>query len=223
MRKIFLAILAFACIASAATSEKAILARMDQAAPTFKGLTADIVRVKFTAILNDRSEESGSMSILRSGKDMRARINLVKPSPRAVAFHGDKVEVFYPKLNTVQEFDVSKSRGLIDQFLLLGFGSSGKEIAKSYTVKVAGDEKINGVNTTRVLLTPKSSKVRELLKSVEMWIPDGAAYPVRQKFVEPSDDYMEVTYHDAKVNPGLKSADLNLDLPPGVKREFPQK
>jgi hypothetical protein len=41
--------------------------------------------------------------------------------------------------------------------------------------------------------------------------------------VEPSDDYMEVTYHDAKVNPGLKSADLNLDLPPGVKREFPQK
>jgi hypothetical protein len=57
---------------------------------------------------------------------------------------------------------------LIDQFLLLGFGSSGKEIAKSYTVKVAGDEKINGVNTTRVLLTPKSSKVRELLKSVEM-------------------------------------------------------
>lgn len=229
MRKWMLALLAFACFglafpqAAEAASEKEILSRMDAAAATFKSLTADIVRVKYTAILDDRSEESGSMAILRSGKDIRARILIKKPSERSVSFQGDEVEIFYPKINTVQIFDVGKNRGLIDQFLLLGFGSSGEEIAKSYTVKVAGAEKIDGVNTTKIVLTPKSAKVRESLKSVEMWIPDGQALPVRQKFVEPSDDYMQVTYRNSKVNPGLTPADLKLDLPSGVKREYPQK
>ena len=230
MRNWILALFTFACVsialhqpARAATTEKEILSRMDAAASTFKGLRADIVRVKYTSILDDRSEESGTMAILRSGNDMRARIQITKPSERAVSFQGNEVEIFYPKINTVQIFDVGKNRGLIDQFLLLGFGSSGKDIAKAYSVKVAGQDKIDGVNTTRIVLTPKSPKVRESLKSVEMWIPDGQAYPVRQKFVEPSDDYMEVTYRNSKVNPGLTSADLKLDLPSGVKREYPQK
>lgn len=229
MRNRILALFVFACLSlgfqqtSRAATEKEILSRMDEAAATFKGLRADIVRVKYTSILDDRSEESGSMAILRSGKDMRARILITKPSDRAVSFQGNEVEIFYPKLNTVQIFDVGKNRGLIDQFLLLGFGSSGKDIAKSYSVKVVGQETIDGVNTTRIVLTPKSPKVRESLKSVEMWIPDGKAYPIRQKFVEPSGDYMEVTYRNSQVNPGLTAADLKLDLPSGVKREYPQK
>lgn len=222
-----LAVLMFAvclsALAPAASSQKEILSKMDQAAPSFKGLTADMVRVKFTAILNDRSEESGQISIRRSGNDLQAKIDIQKPSPRSIAFDDDKVEVFYPKINTVQVFDVGKNKGLIDQFLLLGFGASGKDLAKNYTIKVLGDADINGVASTHLQLTPKAAKVRELLKSVEMWIPNGEANPIRQKFVEPSDDYMEVTYQNTKVNPGLTPADLKLRLPAGVKREFPQK
>jgi outer membrane lipoprotein-sorting protein len=140
-----------------------------------------------------------------------------------VAFSGTKVEVFYPKINTVQEFDIGKNRGLLDQFLLLGFGGSGKELANAYTITVKGGETIDGVATTHLVLNPKSSKVRELVKSVELWIPDGKAQPIRQKFVEPSDDYMEVTYRDLKLNPSLSASDLQLSLPTGVKREYPQR
>lgn len=218
-----LAMLAGMALPAAAASEKEILSRMDAAAPGFKGMTADITRVKFTSILNDRSEEFGSMSILRSGKSLRAKIVIEKPNARAVAFEGEQVEVFYPKINTVQVFDIGKNRGLIDQFLLLGFGGSGKELARSYQVKSMGQEKVNGVNATRLVLTPKTAKVRESMKSVEIWVPDGEAYPIRQKFVEPSDDFTEVTYRAIKVNPGLTPASLKLDLPAGVKREYPQK
>lgn len=218
-----LAMVLGAALPAAAASEKEILGRMDAAAPGFKGMTADITRVKFTSILNDRSEEVGSMSILRSGRTLRAKIVIEKPNARAVSFEGEQVEVFYPKINTVQVFDVGKNRGLIDQFLLLGFGGSGKDLARSYQVKAMGQEKVNGVNTTRLVLTPKTAKVRESMKSVEMWVPDGEAYPIRQKFVEPSDDFTEVTYRGIKVNPGLTPAQLKLDLPPGVKREYPQK
>jgi outer membrane lipoprotein-sorting protein len=208
---------------AAAASEKEILSRMDAAAPGFKGMTADITRVKFTSILNDRSEEIGTMSILRSGKSLRAKIVIEKPNARAVSFEGEQVEVFYPKINTVQVFDIGKNRGLIDQFLLLGFGGSGKDLSRSYQVKAMGQEKVNGVSATRLVLTPKTAKVRESIKSVEIWVPDGEAYPIRQKFVEPSDDFTEVTYRGIKVNPGLTPAHLKLELPAGVKREYPQK
>jgi outer membrane lipoprotein-sorting protein len=208
---------------AAAASEKEILSRMDAAAPGFKGMTADITRVKFTSILNDRSEEIGTMSILRSGKSLRAKIVIEKPNARAVSFEGEQVEVFYPKINTVQVFDIGKNRGLIDQFLLLGFGGSGKDLSRSYQVKSMGQEKVNGVSATRLVLTPKTAKVRESIKSVEIWVPDGEAYPIRQKFVEPSDDFTEVTYRGIKVNPGLTPAHLKLELPAGVKREYPQK
>jgi outer membrane lipoprotein-sorting protein len=220
---IVLAMLWGAAYPAAAASEKEILSRMDAAAPGFKGMTADITRVKFTSILNDRSEEVGSMSILRSGKSLRAKIVIDKPNARAVSFEGEQVEVFYPKINTVQVFDVGKNRGLIDQFLLLGFGGSGKDLARSYQVKAMGQEKVNGVTATRLVLTPKTAKVRESIKSVEIWVPEGEAYPIRQKFVEPSDDFTEVTYRGIKVNPGLTPAHLKLDLPVGVKREYPQK
>ena len=33
-------------------------------------------------------------------------------------------QIYYPKSNTVEEYDLGKERAMIDQFLLLGFGSS---------------------------------------------------------------------------------------------------
>lgn len=209
--------------AQAASTAAQVLAQMDKEAPSFRGITASITRVKYTAILDDRSEEDGSIAIRRSGKNLESKILITKPNPRSVAFSGSKVEVFYPKINTVQEFDLGKNRGLLDQFLLLGFGGSGKDLAKAYTVTVKGSDTIDGVATTHLVLSPKSAKVREILKSVELWVPEGKAQPIRQKFIEPSDDYMEVTYHDLKLNPSLSAADLQLSLPPGVKREYPQR
>lgn len=210
-------------LAHAGSTAAEVLARMDRAAPGFRAVTASISRVKYTAILDDRSEEQGIIAIRRSARNLESKIQIANPNPRSVAFSGNKVEIFYPKINTVQEFDVGKNRGLVDQFILLGFGSSGKDLAKAYTITVKGTETVQGVATTHLALSPKSGAVRDLLKSVEIWVPDNAAHPIRQKFIEPSDDYMEVTYTDVKLNPVLVAADIQLDLPPTVKREFPQK
>lgn len=200
------------------------LARMDKAALGFTGLTADIKSVSHTFIIKDTTEETGRMTLQRpKPRQMQMLVEFTTPAPRAVAFAGRKVQMYYPKMNTVQEYDLGKQAALIDQFLLLGFGGSGKDLSRSYQVKAMGQEKVNGVSATRLVLTPKTAKVRESIKSVEIWVPDGEAYPIRQKFVEPSDDFTEVTYRGIKVNPGLTPAHLKLELPAGVKREYPQK
>jgi outer membrane lipoprotein-sorting protein len=197
---------------------------MDRSSASFRSLTAKIRRLSHTAVINENNIDSGTMYLKRSRpRDLRMLVNLTDPDPKSVAFEGHKLEVYYPKIKTVQEFDVGKNRSLLEQFLLLGFGSSGKELAANYTLRVLGAETVSGEKTTRLELTPKSAAVLAHLKKVELWISDTGGYPAQQKFYMPGSDYMLVTYSEMKLNPDLPDSALKLKLPRGVKREFPQK
>ena len=65
-------------------------------------------------------------------------INLTEPDPKTVAFQGHTVEIYYPKMQTVDEFDVSKYRELLEQFFLLGFGTSRADLQASYNLRWVG-------------------------------------------------------------------------------------
>jgi outer membrane lipoprotein-sorting protein len=107
---------------------------------------------------------------------------------------------------------------MINEFLLLGFGSSGKELAQSYNITFEGSEKVAGQNTSKLLLIPKDQKVLEHLSKAEVWFPDEAAYPVQQQFYEPSGNYRKATYSKIQLNPAIQG-NLELQLPPGAKRQ----
>jgi outer membrane lipoprotein-sorting protein len=200
-----------------------ILARMNQAAPAFRQVTADIRIIDYTAIINDTSVESGSVWIRRDGKKMEMRTEITKPDAKLAGIHDDIAEVYYPKINTVQIYDLGKMRGLVDQFLLLGFGTTGKDLQANYAIRQGGEATIDGQATTRLDMTPKSKKVLESYKLVQMWIPNGSAYPIRIRLVQPSDNYREITYSNLKLNPNLPAKDFRLQLPANVHKEYPQK
>ena len=199
-----------------------VLQRLDQSAPKFSGMTASLSRTTYTKVLDEKSVETGSMSLRKSGKDLQVLINLVKPDEKVVSFRGRKAEVYFPKLKTVQEYDLGKHGNLIDQFLLVGFGS-GRDLRASYTIKYAGEETIVGQKTHHLELTPTVADVKDKLRRVDLWIADSGSYPVQQKFLQPSGDYYLVTYSDVRPNPPLSEEALKLKLPKGVKREYPQK
>jgi outer membrane lipoprotein-sorting protein len=216
--------IATAAAAPAAESLAAVQARMDKSAAAFSSLTARVKKVSFTAVIKDSSVESGTFTLkkLKPG-DIRVRMEIDKPDQRSVALSRKKYEVFLPKINTVQEYDLSQYGRLVDQFLLLGFGTPVREITKSYDMVVTGTDSIEGRQATRIELRPKVASVKEHLKLVEMWIPLNDGNPIQQKFLQPSGDYTQSTYLDVKINPLLKDADVQLTLPKNVKREKPQK
>jgi outer membrane lipoprotein-sorting protein len=201
-----------------------VLAKMDQSAPGFTSMSANLRSVKHTQVIDDNTEENGTIVVRKTApKAMQVLVNFTKPDERTVAFGGKKAEIYYPKMKTVQEYNLAEHTSLIDQFMLLGFGASGKDLASSYDVKLAGEETIGGTKATKLELTPKTAAAREKLKKVELWMADGGAYPVQQKFLQPSGDYTIFTYTDVKLNPTLSADALKLKLPKGVKRETPQK
>jgi len=218
------AVLALAALpVSAAEPAKTILDRMDASAPGFRSVEGGYRRVKHTAIINDEAEESGELRMTKTGGKIRVLIDLTKPDPKLYSLSENKVEIFFPKINTVQEYDLGKQKGLVEQFLLLGFGSSGKDLTKNYAIKATGEETIDGQPTTRLELTPKSAKIQEYFSKVEVWIPAGASHAVRQRVYEKSGDTMTFYYSGLKLNSGLAASAVELKLPPGVKREFPGK
>ncbi len=218
MKKLLLGccLFAFAGMLSA-ESVSAILARMDQAAPSFQAMSANVQMVEYTAVLSDKNVENGTLRMQRlKGGDVRAIINF--PGSREIAFLGKKLTIYYPKLNEYQEVNLGKNSNVLNQYMLLGFGSSGQELAKSYSITAEGPENVAGRETTKLQLIPKDPKVLERLVKVEMWIPNDAAYPVQQRFDEPSGNYRLTTYSNMSVNPALKG-DLELQLPPNAKRQ----
>ena len=200
-----------------------VLARMDHAAAEFHSLSAKMKRVQFTAVLNESAEMEGTVRLRRTQNGTQGIVEFPQPEQRTVFINGKQVQIYYPKAKNVEIYDASKYTSNMDQVLLLGFGTSAAELRKSYDIKDGGVQKINGVDTTRIELTPRSDEMKKLITKIELWIPEGQSNPIRTKFSEPSKNYELVDYSDIKVNPALPDSAFAWKLPGKVKKIYPQK
>jgi outer membrane lipoprotein-sorting protein len=202
-----------------------ILSRMDKAASDFKAMTAQVTHLTHTDVLGDDTTETGVviMKKVQPG-EVQGRIDFISPDIKTVTIEKRRVQEYLPKIKTLQIFDLGKHGEQLDKFLMMGFGTSGTEIAANYDVTILGSEQINGQAVTRLQLIPKSGEAKQYVKKMELWIPEqGYPYPQREKIFEPSGDYIVVTYSDQKINPPLQPDAMQLKLPPGVKIESPGK
>lgn len=207
------------CIAVSADTLPAILNRMDAAAPTFHAATADVLMDTYDSLLSDHTKENGTLQMQRDGKNqVRAILTFTgKDSARTLAFEGKKLLIYFPNANAYQQYDMGSKSQLLNQYLLLGFGSSGKDLQKSYDITDGGPETVNGQATTKLILIPKSAETKDKLNKVAIWIPADGANPVQQQFFQPNGNYRKVTYTSMEVNPPM-NGQLTFPIPAGAKR-----
>lgn len=221
---LLLALLASSAVSGVcAETLDATLNRLDRAGSQFKAMSANLNYVKHTAIIDSDSASTGTIKIKRpKPHDLRMLVDYTTPDRKTVSFEGQTVDIYLPAMKTVQEYDVGKNKDLLEQFFLVGFGTSRRDLEAAYTVTLGGPEALNGEATTRIVMVSKNPEVTKRLTKFELWISDKTGQPVRQKFYEPSGDYDMFTYSDMKINPNLSDSDLKLRLPKGVKKETPK-
>jgi outer membrane lipoprotein-sorting protein len=204
-------------------SVQQVLARMDKAANDFKYMTAQVTYIEHTDILNDDSTQVGRVTMKKvQPGEVQGRVDFTLPDPKIITFEKRKFQEYYPKINTLQVFDLNKHGELLDRSIMIGFGTSGTELAKDYDVSVLGTEKVDDRSAIRLQLIPRAAEAKQYETKVELWIPDqGDPYPLRRKIYEPSKNYVLVTFSDIKINPPLKPDALELKLPAGFKTEHP--
>jgi outer membrane lipoprotein-sorting protein len=210
-------------LAAANNTLQQVLTRMDKAAGDFKAMTSQVTYITHTDVLNDDITESGNVTMRKvQAGEVQGKVDFTVPDRKTVTIEKRRVQEYFPKINTLQIFDLDKHGEQLDKFFMIGFGTSGMELAKDYDVTVLGTENVKGQSAIRLQLAPKTAEARRYVDKIELWIPEqGDPYPLREKILEPSHDYRLVIYNDLKINPPLQPDALQLKLPPGVKTEHP--
>jgi outer membrane lipoprotein-sorting protein len=222
LRLTLVAVLSCGAVGARAATLDQVLARMDQNALKFKAVAAKIRQDSYIAVVKTDEVGVGTFRMRRTKRDALVLVDFTEPDPKTVAFAGTKVEIYYPKLKQVEVYNLS-NHDIVEKFLALGFGSSGEDLKADYAIRELGVEPMNGVQTSRLELIPKSKQVLRLFLKIELWVSDATGYPVQDKFYKTGGDYMIITYSDVTLNPTLPDSAFKLNPPKGVQRVFPGK
>jgi outer membrane lipoprotein-sorting protein len=196
-----------------------LLRQLDIEARSFHSLTADVERTKVTVVVNDKSTESGQIFV--HGDKMR--LDLKQPDARTILRNGDDLYVYNPGLKRVEEYDLGKHRVEVDQFLLLGFGTPGKELEKGYSIALLDESTLDNKKVIWLELTPKSEQVRNQISKIQLWIDESSWLPAQQKFFEAgTQDYFVIRYSNIARNPKIHESLFKPHWPHGTQKIKPQ-
>ncbi len=194
-----------------------ILAQMNERSKTLKTVSAVLEYTKYTALVNDKSTESGLL-FFRKGKTPEICLDIQKPDAKTLLLKNNKGEYFLPKINQIQEYDLRQKGDLVQQILLLGFGTDPNDLRKTYDVKYLREDDLEGDTNVLLELVPRKSSMAGQFTKVEMWISEESWLPTQQKFYQPGDDYLIAHYSGVKVNRPLDNSVFELKAPTDAKR-----
>jgi outer membrane lipoprotein-sorting protein len=192
-----------------------VLRGLDRSAKDFHSLSATVERTTVTVVVNDHSTETGSLLV--RGDKMLLQMN--PPDSRTVLRNGDNIYIYTPGLKQVQEYNLGKNRDLADEFLLLGFGTTGTDLEKGFEVKLVGEDTLDGKKDAELELTPKSANVLKQFSKIQIWLDETTWLPDQQQFTENgSGDYVTVHYTKTVRNPNIPDSSFKPHWPKGTEK-----
>jgi len=189
-----------ATLAARAQNLESVLNSMDKAAADFRTAQTEFVWDQYQKVVDEHDLQKGTMYFRRQGSDVQMAADITIPDKKYVLFSGGMVSVYVPKAGQVTEYLAGKNKADFETFLVLGFGGRGHDLAKSFDVKYAGMEQVQGVNAAKLELTPKSQKVANMFQTITLWIDPARGVSVQQLFNERSGDYRLAKYNNIQLN-----------------------
>jgi outer membrane lipoprotein-sorting protein len=199
-----------------------VLSRMDQTAVDFRTTQAAFVWDQYQKVVEEHDIQKGMVYFRRVGNGIEMAAEITDPSPKYVLFTGSRVDVYQPKIDQVTRYNTGKDRGTVESFLVLGFGGSGKDMLKSFEVKYIDAEKVDGIDTAKLELVPKSAKGRNTFDHIWLWIDTSRGVSVEQQLFEPSGDYRLAKYSDIQLNQKIPDSAFKLKTTGKTKVVSPQ-
>ena len=197
-----------------------VLKQLDAQAADFHSLTADLERTKVTVVVNDKSTESGQIFVRR---DDKMRIELTQPDPRTILRDGDNFYIYNPKIHRVEEYNLGKKKSVVDQFLLLGFGTSGSSLKETYAITVRSEETLDNRKVLLLELLPKTEDVLKQLSKIQLWLDESTWLPIQQQFFETgSGDYFIIRFRNMNRNVRIQDSEFKPHWPHGTTKVQPQ-
>jgi len=180
--------------AAAQTPLDKLLAQMDKSSASFKNATADVHAEVYLKVIHAvDTVQNGSTYFERDNGSIRTGMFLTtvgsSAKPQVIEYANGVLRNYTPGSKTL---DIVKSSG--DAGQALGFGGSGKDLARTWNITDMGPETIGGTTTEKLDLVPKDSKILKTFTHITIWIDPVRDVSMKQVLYQPSGDYRTVTY-----------------------------
>ena len=199
-----------------------VLSQMDQTAASFRTAQAGFVWDQYQKVVDDHDVQKGTVYFRRTGNEIQMAADIREPTLKYVVFSEGKVQFYQPSMDQVTTFNTSKDRAAVESFMVLGFGGSGKDMLNSFDVKYIDAEKLNGIDTAKLELVPKSVKGRNMFDHIWLWVDTSRGVSVQQQLFEPSGDYRVAKYSDIQLNQRIPDSVFKLKTTGKTKFVSPQ-
>jgi outer membrane lipoprotein-sorting protein len=197
---------------------KSVLAEMDAASAKFQSAQADLRQELFTKAVQDTETQAGQVVFLRSGASTQMGMKIYAPDAKpgdapaeVVEFKGSNLRIYYPGTNQLREFSATgKNQGLAETIMSLGFGASGTDLAKSWTITDQGKDQMSDGGKTvpveKLDLVSKDPSIRNNYAThITIWIDPARDVSLKQVSYNasngtPTGDTRTVYYTNIRLN-----------------------
>jgi outer membrane lipoprotein-sorting protein len=190
-----------------------VLSEMDAASKRFESVQANVQYDIYTRVVHDDSLQTGSLYVARAGSGyaMGAVVYDLGPGGKAastpskvVTLEGSTLRMYTPGTRQVDLFKAGANQARYESFLTLGFGGSGTDLQKGWTITDQGPQTLPDgsaqVKTEKLDLVSKDPEVKKMFSHVTIWIDPARGISLKQIFFAPNGDSRTATYSHIKLD-----------------------
>ena len=180
-----------------------VLSQMNAASAKFRSAEADVKKEHFEKMVSDTSSESGTIYFLRSGN--ATQVGAKFTNGQTLEYKNGLVRLYAAGNNHLEQYSASGSnQARFETFLTLGFGGSGTDLAKVWTVTDLGSEQISDggkmVSVEKLDLVSKEASVRSNFTHITIWVDPTRGVSLKQEYFSPSGDTDTAIYTNIRLN-----------------------
>jgi hypothetical protein len=216
-------LVATTALAQQPPSVDAVLHQLDVASTGFHSAEANLRIDIFERVVQDTSTECGVIYYLRQGNSiqMDSKTSAVPgnscptaaPSAaasRIIDYKNGTLQMFEPLANHLTILSAGANQAQYESFLTLGFGASGHDLAKAWTITDQGTETLNDgskdVSTVKLKLVAKDPAILKNLSYVLIWVDPARGLSLKQQFFTPAGDYRTTYFTNIRYNQKVDTA-----------------
>jgi outer membrane lipoprotein-sorting protein len=178
-----------------------VLREMDAASARFKSAEADFRWELYERVVKQvTTVQTGTIYFVKEGANTLMGARIDSPAPKFLDFREGTLRIFDPGPDHLTTISSKQNQAQIEAFLTLGFGGSGRDLAKTWTISDLGTESIDGVETAKLDLVPKDPSVRNNCTHIIIWVDASRGISLKQKFFMPSEDTRTSYYSNIRLN-----------------------
>jgi outer membrane lipoprotein-sorting protein len=187
-----------------------VLHQLDESAAKFRSAEADLRKDFYERVVRQTTTQTGSIFFKRENGKTTMGAKILPPSARFIEYREGFLRIYDPGSNHLTIISTQNNQDQAESFLTLGFGGSGTELAKVWTISDLGSETISDgekmVPTAKLDLVSKSQNVRNMFTHIIIWVDTPRGIALKQQFFTPSEDQQISTYTHIRYNQPINTA-----------------